>query len=131
MKALFLFMVCLILAVPALVVASDKKPKVATGDEDSIMQGRIFSGIEDLGSGYLDEALRKLEYANDDINKLEYSAHTRWMARYWYAKVLQEKRKIKKAAKVILLAQQDVQYISAEERDDTQKLADEIQAKRK
>lgn len=133
MKTLSIFAVCLILIVPATAGASDKKPKAATSHEDSIMQGRIFSAIEDEGAGKccLDEALLKLEYANDDINKLEYPAHTRWMAHFWYAKVLLEKRSTKKAAKVILLAQQDAQSLSATEQDDTQKLADEIQAKRK
>lgn len=57
------------------------------------MQGRIFSAIEDEGAGRccLDEALHKLESANGDIGKLEYSARTRWMAHYWYAKILLEK----------------------------------------
>ena len=133
MKALPLFAACLMLAVPATVGAGSKKSKAATSDEDSVMQGRIFSAIEDEGAGKccLDEALFKLESANDDINKLEYPAHTRWMAHYWYAKVLLEKRNTKKAAKVILLAQQDAQALSATEQDDTRKLADEIQAKRK
>jgi hypothetical protein len=95
------------------------------------MQGRIFSAIEDEGAGRccLDEALRKLEYASDDINKLEYPAHTRWMLHYWYAKVLLEKRNSKKASKVILLAQQDAQSLGTREQEDTQKLAQEIQAK--
>lgn len=95
------------------------------------MQGRIFSAIEDEGAGgcCFDEALGKLQYVNDDIKKLEYPVHTRWMAHYWYAKVLLEKRNAKKASKIILLAQDDAQSLSAKEKDDTQKLAQEIQAR--
>jgi hypothetical protein len=95
------------------------------------MMGRIFSAIEDEGAGSccLGEALRKLEYANDDINKLDYPPRTRWMAHYWYAKVLLEKRNSKKAAKIILLAKDDAQSLSPREQSDTQALAQEIQAK--
>jgi len=48
---------------------------------------------------------------------------------YWYAKVLLEKRNAKKASRIILLAQDNVQSLNSEEKDETQKLAQEIQAR--
>jgi len=128
----YFFAVFLILIVPVTGDAGGKKPaKPASSEQDSYMMGRILSAIEDEGAGSccLGEALRKLEYANDDINKLDYPKHTRWMVHYWYAKVLSEKRNGKKAAKIILLAQDDAQSLSPKEQSDTHALAQEIQAK--
>jgi hypothetical protein len=132
MKSSRVLVVSLMLIVSATGNAGGKKPpKPASSEQNSYMMGRIWSGIEDEGAGSccLDEALRKLEYANDDINKLDYPANTRWMAHYWYAKVLLEKRKSQKAGKIILLAQQDAQSLSPKEQNKTQQLAQEIQAK--
>ena len=75
-------------------------------------------------------SVAQVEYANDDIDKLEYPARSRWMAHYWYAKVLLEKRNTKKASRIILLAQQDAQSLGPKEQADTQQLAQEIQAKK-
>jgi len=132
MKICSMTAVCLVFIFPTTGHAADKKPsKPATSQQDSYMQGRIFSAIEDEGAGRccLDEALRKLQYVNDDIKKFEYPAHTRWMAHYWYAKVLLEKRNAKKASRIILFAQDDAQSLSSQEKDDTQKLAHDIQAR--
>lgn len=91
------------------------------------MMGRIFAAIEDEGGGFKDEALFRLERINKDIDKLAYSAETRWNAHYLYAKVLLETKDRKKAARVIALAQQDAQSLDADKQVQTEQLAHEIE----
>src|SRR5512142_179871 len=124
MKRLFL----LILLLNALSYARDKKPPApATKEQESRMMGRIFAAIEDEGGGFKDEALFRLERIDQDIDKLAYSAETRWNAHYLYAKVLLEKKDRKKAARIIALAQQDAQSLDADKQKQTEQLAEQIQ----
>ena len=95
------------------------------------MMGRIFAAIQDDGGGYKNEALRKLESINNDIDKLAYSATTRWNAHYLFAKVLLETRNRKKAGQIVALAQQDAQTLGARERQQTEELVRQIQAPNK
>jgi len=119
--------VALLLSLPLL--GKDKKPAPpATSQQNSFMMGRIVAAIEDEGGGYKDEALRRLESINADLDKLQYPAKTRWHAHYLYAKVLWEKHDRKKAAKMIALAQEDVQTLGDDEHKQTENLAQAIAA---
>jgi hypothetical protein len=128
MRKLFVLAACLVLSLTTLGYARDKKPHApATKQQESYMMGRIFGAIEDEGGGFKDEALFRLERIDQDIDKLVYSAETRWNAHYLYAKVLMETKNRKKAAKIIALAQQDAQSLDADKQKQTEQLAQEIQ----
>ena len=119
--------ICMLLIFASPAAAEDKKP--ASQKEESYMFGRILAVIQDSGGGFKREALHKIEAVNKDIEKLQYSTQTVWRAHYWYAKVLLQNRDRKKAAKIILLAQQDAQSLTAQEQKDTEELRQQIESK--
>jgi hypothetical protein len=103
----------------ALSASAQKTAKPATQHEELAMLGRIIGVIEDAGSGYTREALQRCFTVLRDIEKRQYSAHTRWGAHHWCGRAFLDDRDVKRAVRLFEAAQEDAESLSDNERHQT------------
>jgi hypothetical protein len=111
------------------VAALGDQRKPATPDEQTLMTGRLLGAIEDAGGGYTKEALRRFSWINKELEKREYSTHTRWSAHYWYAQALLNAGRPQEALEILRTAEQEANALTEKEREQTAQLTRQTQEK--